>query len=89
MSDSISLVFTEGNIRVHAAETDMRAIILTRSGGVKKFVVLGGKGFSSVRISPNPISERILIACCFCCARVVSFLLRTRFCLPSASSIVS
>jgi len=26
----------------------MRAIILTRSGGVKKFVVLGGKGFSSV-----------------------------------------
>lgn len=60
MSDSISLVFTEGNIRVHAAETDMRAIILTRSGGVKKFVVLGGKGFSSVRISPNPISERIL-----------------------------
>ena len=39
MSDSISLVFTEGNIRVHAAETDMRAIILTRSGGVKKFVV--------------------------------------------------
>ena len=60
MSDGISLVFTEGNIRVHAAETDMRAIILTRSGGVKKFVVLGGKGFSSVRISPNPISERIL-----------------------------
>ena len=60
MSDSISLVFTEGNIRVHAAEADMRAIILTRSGGVKKFVVLGGKGFSSVRISPNPISERIL-----------------------------
>ena len=34
--------------------------LLTRSGGVKKFVVLGGKGFSSVRISPNPISERIL-----------------------------
>ena len=30
-----------------------------------------------------------LIACCFCCARVVSFLFSTRFCLPSASSMVS
>ena len=60
MSNGISLMFTEGNIRVHTAETDMRAIILTRSGGVKKFIVLGGKSFSSVRISPNPISERIL-----------------------------
>lgn len=29
-----------------------------------------------------------LIACCFCCARVVS-LFSTRFCLPSASSMVS
>ena len=60
MSDCVSLMFTEGNIRVHTAETDMTAIILTGSGGVKEFVVLGGKGFSSVRISPNPISECIL-----------------------------
>ena len=60
MSDSVSLMFTEGNIRVHTAETDMTAIILTGSGGVKKFVVLCDQSFTAARVFPYPILERIL-----------------------------
>ena len=60
MSDSVSLMFTEGNIRVHTAETDMTAIILTGSGGVKEFVVLCDQSFTTARVFPDPILERIL-----------------------------
>ena len=60
MSDSVSLMFTEGNIRVHTAETDMTAIILTGSGGVKEFVVLCDQRFTAARVFPYPILERIL-----------------------------
>ena len=60
MSNSISLMFTEGNIRVHTAETDMTAIILTGSGGVKEFVVLCDQSFTAARVFPYPILKRIL-----------------------------
>ena len=60
MSDSVSLMFTEGNVRVHTAEADMAAIILTGPGGVKKLIVLRNQCFPAARVFPNPILKRIL-----------------------------
>ena len=60
MSDSVSLMFTEGNIRVHTTKTDMAAIILTGSGGVKKLIVLRNQCFPAARVFPHPILKRIL-----------------------------
>ena len=60
MGDGISLMFPEGNIRIHTAETDMTAIIFTRSGGVKKLIVLRNQRFTTARVFPYPILKRIL-----------------------------
>ena len=60
MSDSISLMFPEGNIRIHTAETDMVAIILTGSGRIKKLIVLRNQCFPASRVFPYPILKRIL-----------------------------
>ena len=60
MGDGISLMFTEGNVRVHTAEADMAAIILTGSGGVEKLIVLRNQCFTTAGVFPYPILKRIL-----------------------------
>ena len=60
MGDGISLMFPEGNVRVHTAKTDMAAIILTGSGGVKKLIVLRNQCFPTAGVFPYPILKRIL-----------------------------
>ena len=89
MSDSISLVFTEGNIRIHTTKTDMTAIVFTRSGRVKKLIVLCDKCFTTARVFPNPVTESILNCLLFLLCQSRFFFIQNTLCLPSGSSMVS
>ena len=59
VSNGTPLMFTELDFGVHTAEHNMRAVVLTGTVGIEKLVVLCDKLLSSVRVSPNPILERI------------------------------
>ena len=52
-------MLTEFDFGVHTAEHDMRTVVLTRTGGIEKLVVLGYEFLSAVGVSPNPITKRI------------------------------
>ena len=60
MGNSVSLMLTKGDVGVHAAEADVTAVILTRTSGIEKLVVLCHQSFSTAGIFPDPILERIL-----------------------------
>ena len=55
MGNGAFLVFPQGNGRVHAAKSDMAAIILTGTGGVHFFVVLAHQSLTAFRVSPDPV----------------------------------
>ena len=57
MGNGAFLVFPQGNGRVHAAKSDMAAIILTGTGGVHFFVVLAHQSLAALRIFPDPVLE--------------------------------
>ena len=59
MGDGAFLVFPQSNGWVHAAKSDMAAIILTGTGGVHFFVVLAHQSLAALRVSPNPIAESV------------------------------
>ena len=60
MRDSVSLVFSQGNLRVDAHKGDVGTIKLTGTGGVETLVVLLYQRMATVRITPHPIPESIL-----------------------------
>ena len=57
--NGVLLMLTEFDFGVHTAEHDMASVVLTRTGGIEKLVVLGYKLLSAVGVFPNPITERI------------------------------
>ena len=59
------LVFPQGNGRVHAAKSDMAAIILTGTGRVHFFVVLAHQSLAALRVSQIQSLKASRIACCF------------------------
>ena len=75
MSDGILLMLTEGNIRIHTAKTNMAAVILTRSGGIKQFIVFCDQSFTPVRFFPYPVLKSILYRLLFLlCERCLLFI---------------
>ena len=57
MGDSAFLVFPQGNGRVHAAKSDMAAIILAGTGRVHFFVILAHQSLAALRVSPDPVPK--------------------------------
>ena len=57
MGNGIQLMFPQGNFRVHAAKSDMAAIILAGTGRVHFFVVLA---YQSLAVSPDPVPKGFL-----------------------------
>ena len=60
MGDSVELMFSQLNVRVHTAKADMTAIVFTGSCRVEQLIVLRYHSFTAARVFPNPILERIL-----------------------------
>lgn len=89
MGDGAFLVFPQGNGRIHAAKSDMAAIILTGTGGVHFFVVLAHQSLAALRVSPDPVPKGFPDSLLFWAAKVVSLAFSTRRSFPSASSMVS
>ena len=56
---SIALVRQQADLRRHAGETEMVAVIFARADGVEQFVVLLAEGFPAFRVFPNPAFERL------------------------------
>ena len=57
MGNGIQLMFPQGNFRVHAAKSDMAAIILAGTGGVHFLVVLAHQSLAALRVFPDPVFE--------------------------------
>ena len=64
---------------VHAAESDMGAVIFTGTGGVHLLVVLPHQGLAAGRSCQIQSLKASRMACCFWAARVVSLAFSTRF----------
>ena len=69
MGDSAFLVFPQGNGRVHAAKSDMAAIILAGTGRVHFFVVLAHQSLAALRISPDPVLKGFPDSLLFLCSQ--------------------
>ena len=59
MSDSIFLVFPQGDGRVHAAESNVSAVVFTGTGGVHFLIVLADQSLAAIRVFPNPILKSV------------------------------
>ena len=59
MSDSVFLVFPQGDGRVHAAESNVSAVVFTGTGGVHFLIVLADQSLAAVRVFPNPVFESV------------------------------
>ena len=57
MCYGINLVLAERDLRVHTAEIDVAAVVLTGSVGIKQDIVGLADGFTPVRVFPNPFSK--------------------------------
>ena len=68
MGDSAFLVFPKGNGWIHAAKSDMAAIIFTGTGRVHFLVVLAHQSLATLRVSPDPVPkgfpDRLLFLSC-------------------------
>ena len=60
MSDGISLVLPEGDLRVHTHEFDVGAIVFTGAGRVEQLVILLHQRNAPLRVLPDPVGESIL-----------------------------
>ena len=58
--DGVDLVLAERDLRVHAAEIDMAAIILAGAVAVEQDIVGLTDGFAPVRVFPDPLGKGIL-----------------------------
>ena len=57
--DGVDLVLAERDLRVHAAEIDMAAVILTGTVAVEQDIVGLTDGFAPVRVFPDPLGKGI------------------------------
>ena len=58
--DSIDLVLSQCDFRVHSHEVDMAAVILSRTLAVEFFIVQSAQAFPAFWIFPYPIQKRLL-----------------------------
>ena len=59
MGDGVDLVLAERDLRVHAAEIDMAAIILAGAVAVEQNIIGLADSFTSVRVFPDPLSKSV------------------------------
>ena len=59
MSDSVFLVFPQGDGRVHTTESNVSAVVFTGTGGVHFLIVLADQSLAAVRVFPNPVFESV------------------------------
>ena len=59
VSDGVDLVLAERDLRVHAAEIDVTAIILAGAVAVEQDIVGLTDGFAPVRVFPDPLSKSV------------------------------
>ena len=57
--DGVDLVLAECDLRVHAAEIDMAAIILTGAVAVEQNIIGLADSFTSVRVFPDPLGKSV------------------------------
>ena len=79
MSNGIFLMLPKCNIRVHAAKSDMRTIIFTRTSAVKQFIVFLHQMFSATRFFPYPVGEGIFNCLLFLLCQCGFFLVQHTF----------
>ena len=60
VSNSIELMLTEPDFRVHAGEDDVLPVILAGAGGIEKVVVLSYQRLAAVRVFPHPLLKSVL-----------------------------
>ena len=58
--DGVALVFPEGDLRVHAHEFDVGAIVFTGSGAVEQLVVLLHQRNAPLGVLPDPVCKSVL-----------------------------
>ena len=81
MSDCIFLMLPKRNIRVHAAKTDMRAVVFTRTGTIEQLIVFLHQMFSASRVFPNPTGKSIFNCLLFLLCQGSFFLIQDTFLL--------
>ena len=59
VGDGVDLVLAERDLRVHAAEIDMAAIILAGAVAVEQNIIGLADSFTSVRVFPDPLSKSV------------------------------
>lgn len=57
--DGVDLVLAERDLRVHAAEIDMAAIILAGAVAVEQNIIGLADSFAPVRVFPDPLSKSV------------------------------
>ena len=57
--DGVDLMLAERDLRVHAAEIDMAAIILTGAVAVEQNIIGLADSFTSVRVFPDPLGKSV------------------------------
>ena len=60
MGDSVDLMGSQGDLRVHPGKADMTAVILTGPDRIKGFVVDAAQPFPPVNVLPDPFGEFLL-----------------------------
>jgi len=59
MSNGVALVFTEGDLRVHAHEFDVASIVFTGAGRVEQLVILLHQRNAPLGVLPDPVGESV------------------------------
>ena len=54
MRHGVQLVFSQMDFRVHAAETDVAAIVFARAIGIEQLVIMDNQRSPPIRVFPNP-----------------------------------
>ena len=60
VGDGVDLVLAERDLRVHTAEIDVAAVVLTGSVGIKQDIVGLADGLAPVGVFPDPLGKGIL-----------------------------
>ena len=60
MGDSVPLVLPQRNLRVHAGENNMAAVVFARTNGIEQLIVLRHQRLPPLRVFPYPFTESVL-----------------------------
>ena len=60
MSNGIPLMRPQFNVRIHADEMNVAAVIFAGTGAVEQFIILFHQCLSAFRVTPDPVLESVL-----------------------------